>query len=80
MFNWLLEIYVNGFNIESNAFEKMNLFRKKRLFAAWKSAMPRLKKENRKVRRQNRKLVQTFRKIILCSKVFIGIRKLQRRK
>ena len=76
MFNWLLEIYVKGFEKESEVMERLQLRKKRRVFRNWKKAMRRLKKENRKREKENKELVDTFRRIILTSKVFIALKNL----
>ena len=77
MFNWLLEIYVKGFNKESEVIKAIKLRTKRRVFKEWKTNLKKLKKENKKINRENKFLVDTFRKIILTSKVFIAIKKLR---
>lgn len=77
MFNWLLEIYVQGYNKESDITEVIQKKKKKKILKAWKRSLRRLKKENRRRERENNELIFTFRRIILTSKVFIAIKKLR---
>lgn len=80
MFNWLLEIYVKGFNRESDIMREIRQRRQLRVLWAWKGLMGRLRRENRAREAENRELVDTFRRIILTSKVFIAFKKMQRKK
>ena len=80
MFNWLLEIYVKGFNRESDIMREIRQRRRLRVLWAWKGLMGRLRRENRAREAENRELVDTFRRIILTSKVFIAFKKMQRKK
>ena len=72
-----MEIYVKGFNKESDIIQEVNRRKKKRIFEEWKKNMNKMRRENLIRETENRELVQTFRRIILTSKVFIAIKKLR---
>lgn len=77
MFNWLLEIYVHGYEKESQVVRAIQLRKKRNLFGAWKKAMRKLKKENRRRERENQELVDSFRRIILTSKALLTLKSLR---
>lgn len=75
MFNWLFQIYLNGYKKEKKIIQKLQKHKKMMIFLKWKEMIKRLRKENKKRNSDNASLIHVFRKLILCSKVFIAFKK-----